>query len=526
MPSKLPRLAHLVLAILVPTGLSAQQDPARTGSRTLPTDSWTYEAIERLRHRGFLPEISPIAQPYRRIDVAAGLAGVDPQAHQEPIAAWIRILREELAPELARLEGTDDATTRIGAEIRLGGTAADSRRRDPLVPFRSTEEETIEDRVWPFNAESVWLETHGAAIVLDLYADHWHYADSGDPDGVSPSGFLFLLRRSDNAYVTAAFPWGNVWLGRMRRNWGPIGRTGLMLSGNPVAYPQFGLDIGRGRVAVRFMTGELEAVDGRTRYFMANRVDYGTPNFWISLGEAKIFSAERHSALRFLNPAELLIFDHDSEPTDVTGNLMFNGLLWMRLGESTVYGELVIDDFDLDPFLGGTDRDSEPINFQLSMGARYHGVSPRVELGLDYRRVSAWSYRSPPVAERWSYLDQGLADPWADYDRLELRGDLYLNVVGLRLTPIIQFQRMGEGDYREPFPADYLGQPSNFLGVMETTRRIAIQGRYQPRRQIFIEWDVGRSFISNADHMDRVDENRFSYLVRLGMTFDFHGSLR
>jgi hypothetical protein len=266
-------------------------------------------------------------------------------------------------------------------------------------------------------------------------------------------------------------------------------------------------------------------VDGRTRYFMANRVDYGTPDFWISIGEAKIFSADRHSRLRFLNPAELLIFDHDSEPTDVTGNLMFNGLIWTRLGDTTLQGELVIDDFDLDAFLGGTERDSEPINFQLSMGARYRGVSPRVELGVDYRLVSAWSYRSPPVAEQWSYLDQGLADRWADYDRLELRGDLYPDVTGLRLTPILQIQRMGEGDFRKPFPADYLGQPYIFIGVKETTRRIALQGRYQPKRQVFLDWDVGESFISNAGHVDGVSENRFSFVVRLGVTFDFHGSL-
>jgi hypothetical protein len=258
---------------------------------------------------------------------------------------------------------------------------------------------------------------------------------------------------------------------------------------------------------------------------MANRVDYGTPDFWISIGEAKIFSADRHSALRFLNPAELLIFDHDSEPTDVTGNLMFSGLLWARLGETTLQGELVIDDFDLDSFLNGTSSEGEPINFQISMGARYRGVSPQVELGLDYRRVSAWSYRSPPVAEQWTYLDLSLADRWADYDRVELKADLYPNVAGLRLTPIVQLQRMGEGDYRDPFPADYHGQPYIFIGVKETTSRIALQGRYQPRRQVFVEWDVGESFISNAGHVDGTNENRFSFLVRLGVSFDFHGSL-
>lgn len=521
----LARLAHLSLILILPCGLVGQQDPARTGSRTLPTDSWTYEAISGLRHRGFLPRVNPMVQPYRRIDVASGLMGLDPLDHSDPIAGWIDLLREELAPELALLEGEDEATTRLGAQIRLGGTVADSRRRDPLVPFRTEEEETSGDRAWPFNVESAWMETHAAAIVVDLYGDHWYYSDRGDPDGISPSGFLRLLRRSDNTYVTAAFPWGDVWLGRMRRNWGPIGRTGLMVSDNAVAYPQFGLDVGRGRVRVHFFSGELEAIDGRTRYVMGNRVDYGTPNFWISLGEAKIFSADRHSALRFLNPAELLFFDHDSEPTDVSGNLMFNGTLWARLGETTAYGELVVDDFDIQSFYKGQSSEGEPLNYQIAMGARYHGVSPRVELGFDYRRVSAWSYRSSVERERWTYLDRSLADPWADFDRLELRADLFPRVQGLRLSPLFQLQRMGEGNYLDPFPDPYHGLPANFIGVLETTRRVAIQGRYQPRRQFFVEWDVGRSFISNAGHVDGASESRLSYLIRLEVALGVRGPI-
>jgi hypothetical protein len=517
----------VALVLLIPSGVSGQQDPARTGSRTLPTDSWTYEAISRLRSRGFLPRINPTVQPYRRIDVASDLMGLDPVEHDEPVAGWIDLLRKELASELAVLEGDDDATTRVGAQIRLGGTMADSRRRDPLVPFRTENEETANDRAWPLNVESAWMETHGAAIVVDLYGDHWYYSDHGDPDGISPKGFLALLRRSDNSYVTAAFPWGDVWLGRMRRNWGPIGQKGLMVSDNPVAYPQFGLDVGRGRVRVHFFSGELDAIEGRTRYVMANRVDYGTPNFWISLGEAKVFSTNRNSALRFLNPAELLIFDHDSEPTDVEGNLMFNGTLWARRGETTAYGELVVDDFDIVSFRQGEASEGEPLNYQIAMGVRYHGVSPKVELGFDYRRVSAWSYRSS-VTDRWTYLDRSLADPWADFDRLELRADLFPQVRGLRLSPVVQLQRMGEGDYRDPLypnPNDK-GLPGTFLGVMETTRRVALQGRYQPQRLFFVEWDVGRSFVSNAGNVEGTSENRLSYLVRLGITLGAQGRLR
>ena len=66
-------------------------------------DSWTYEAIERLRSRAYLPGLNPLAQPYRRIDVAAELVDLDADTLQEPVAGWVRMLMGELAPELSRL---------------------------------------------------------------------------------------------------------------------------------------------------------------------------------------------------------------------------------------------------------------------------------------------------------------------------------------------------------------------------------------------------------------------------------------
>ena len=119
------------------------------------------------------------------------------------------------------------------------------------------------------------------------------------------------------------------------------------------------------------------------------------------------------------------------------------------------------------------------------------------------------------------HLDRGLGDPWSDYDRLTLRADLYPSVRGLRISPVLQFQRKGEGDYRLPFQGRRTDIPGIFIGVMETTKRVAVQGRYQPLKQVFLEWDLGRSFISNAGHVDGSSEGRFSFLMRLGLTFEY-----
>ena len=501
------------------------QDPGRLGSRILSLDSWTYEAIERLRTRGFLSGLNPMVQPYRRIDVAAELVGVDADTLPEPTAGWVRLLQRELELELNRLSGPEDEVDaqRLGFQFLLGAAAADSRRRDPLLPYRTTASEGWKDRFWPAWAGGLWLETHNVAAETRLFRDTWFKETHGDPDGTNPGGFKWL-GRTDNAYLTLAFPWGNVWVGRFKRNWGAIGHTGMMIGDNATSFPQIGLDLGRGNLSFRFMAGELLSVNGRQRYIVGNRLDYRRGNFWVSIGESALWSGES-AVLRLFNPLEFIFVDHSSkyDTEDISGNMMFNTMFWWKFGQSTLYGEFALDDFDLNPRTGAEDRPIEATSYQLSLGGRYRGISDRLEFGFDYRRVSAWSYRSGVLTEIWIHLDRGLADPWSDYDRLTLRADWYPSVQGLRVSPVLEFQRKGEGDYRIPFPPrdEQLGLPGIFHGVLETTRRVAVQGRYQPRREGFLEWDLGRSFISNAGHVDGSSEGRFTFLVRLVLTLDF-----
>jgi hypothetical protein len=50
---------------------------------------------------------------------------------------------------------------------------------------------------------------------------------------------------------------------------------------------------------------------------------------------------------------------------------------------------------------------------------------------------------------------------------------------------------------------------------------VALQGRYQPRSEVYLEWDLGRSFISDAGHVDGSSEGRFSLFLRFGLNFEF-----
>ncbi|MBI4539903.1 MAG: hypothetical protein HY704_10390 [Gemmatimonadetes bacterium] len=519
----IPVVAALLVEAAVSPAAAAAQNPVQ-GSRYLALNGWAYEAIENLRIRGFLSNLDPLAQPYRRLDVARGLQRLDSDTLFQPLAHWVALLRQELRPELDRLAGRDSALW--GLQALAGVTGSTSRRLDPLLPLREDEPGRLANRTWAYYGEGVWAEADRFAIETRLFHDLYQEAGNlGDPDGTDPGG-ITVLNRTDNAYVATAFSLGTLFLGRMRRNWAPLGGQGLMISDVATPYPHIGFEIGSGRLTGRFLAGELEPLQEQKRYIVAHYLVYRTQNLAASIGEAKVYAMSQGGpGLRYLNPFELLYFDHDAKPQDFIGNLVLDAQLWYRRDGSVFFGEFLLDDIDTAPM----GRDPEPLTYAFAVGARFTSLAPWVELGVEYKQVSAFAYRTPSAVDVWSYLDRGLGDNFSDYDRLTLGASLFPSVPGLRITPTFQLQRKGEGNFRNPVPAEpiHLASPAIFLGVKETTVRLGLRGRYQPVRHAFLEWDTGENFVRNADHKEGESLTEFSGVARLGVALELpRGRLR
>jgi hypothetical protein len=97
--------------------------------------------------------------------------------------------------------------------------------------------------------------------------------------------------------------------------------------------------------------------------------------------------------------------------------------------------------------------------------------------------------------------------------------DVFPPVPGLRLTPTLQLQRQGEGNFRDSIPpqAEYLASPAIFLGVKETTYRVGLRGWYQPVRFAWLGWDVGANVIRNRGNVSGADQSDFSAVAELGV---------
>ena len=492
----------LLLSVCASSWTSAQED---LGSRTLPTDHWAYEYVKHLRGRGFLSNLNPLVQPYRRLDVARDLSKLDADTLPMPLKHWVGLLRREFQSEIERIGG--GTVRQWGVKLEGGSRASSTQRLDPLRPIGNV-------GLWPNFRAGVWVENGAFSGEVRISGDlYWNY----DPDGLDP-GEKFG-GRTDNAYVAIAFPQGGFAVGRIPQNWSALGTTGLMVSDESFTYPRATLELGLGKFRLRAMAGELDTLLGRKRYLIAHRFDYESPSLVLSLGESILYAPHQSGfSLRYLNPVEVLLFDRELEPNDQTVNVTLDAQLWYHGGWFQCWFEGFLDDVSV--YRG--DESVAPTRYALTLGARLLPAVSHFEVGLDYERVSSFAYRTNRGIDHYSFLQRGLGANYADYDRLTGTLDLFTPLPGLRVTPTLQFQRQGQGGLRVPFP-DYTvfrTSPALFLGVKETTYRLGLRGRYQPNRYFWLAWDVGENFVRNARHVEGDDIWEFGAVGELGVRLD------
>lgn len=481
-------------------------------SRYLPLDHWANEGVRFLRTAGYLDGLNPLAQPYTRAEIAVELRDLDPASLPRGLRHWARLLREEFADDIAPPPSGDDGgatALRWGGWLSGGARGSTGARLDPLRPIGDTDG-------WPFGRAGLWLTKGPLTGDLGVLADQ--YLDK-DPDGLDPQ---LRLARTETGYLALSGGLGEILVGRIARNWSRIGTDGVMVSAVASTYPQIGLMLNAGNFTFRSFVGELDTLASKKRYIAAHRLDYERPNLVISIGESMLSAQDGAGfSLRHLSPVEVLFFDADTEPQDVVPNLLLNLNVWTRRGNLELYGEAMLDEIDLPPAEG---PDREPTLYAYTVGGRMTTGNGWIHaLGLEWTRVSAWAYRTPNGVDQYTYLQRGLGEAYTDFDRVTLSADLFPPVDGLRLTPAFAFLKKGEGSFLDPVPKDemiYHFSPELFLGDVRSTRRWAVRGRYQPRSEVWLDWDLGVNFADEPCDDGDDGTTCFEGMLEAGFRFD------
>jgi hypothetical protein len=463
--------------------------------------------------RGVFPDLQPLLQPYRRIDIASALvAARDSNRMTTHEAGWLEVLEEELQPELAALLRPEPATT-LNGTFPIGARAVTSTHRDLLRPNGTNDVFGVAET--DFSADFPIV-----ALALRFRWDDWLRNDpqfAGGKVVESHPNFLGLTDfggRAEEGYAEVQVPYLQLGAGRLSRNWGLPGTDGLLVSAYPYSYDQVFYRFGTTKLSITGFASQLDELEGNVkRYYSAHRLDWRVnDNLSLAFGESVVYGGENRSFdLRQATPIGVWLvggFGEDFTEGANSNNSFSEISVWWRFKNTLVSYLSVMYD-------SPSENNAGP-GYGLAASLQLPNLG-QAALRLDYTQIGAMTYRAPIEYEGYTFRDLGLGHDMADFDRFALSLD-WQPEPRLFLTPTVDWLRAGEGDFRDPFPEDGTGLPWVHTGTVEHTLRLGLRGLWRPTRIFQFEWDAGQNFLWNRGHVEGVTGSSFASHFRVSVT--------
>jgi hypothetical protein len=342
-----------------------------------------------------------------------------------------------------------------------------------------------------------------------------------DPDFHGQKNRMFVGRMED-AYVSAQFKYGEVFFGRLGRNWGPPQLDGLLLGHYAYTYdhlyvklgvPNFHLSTVVTRLDDNMRAGAtIGTLDTARRYFSVHQLTARFGNFEAAVSEAVVYGGrDENIRANYVNPFMPYILSQTLEKA--AGNELIGVDLAYRSRIGNFSAQGMLDDFIKDHCAPDC---TKPNSFAFTVAADGVPLVADQRLFASYTLVSNLAYRNEEWYDHYMSDDVGLGRGYADYDEVRAGLDL-IAIPGVPLRPYIAYRRQGEGDYRLPHPpvAQY-GQTKQFLeGVVQRTTRYAITGAGSIARFVQVTGDVGYNRVTNAQHVTGATTSTFEGRVKV-----------
>jgi hypothetical protein len=502
LPFRIPHSAFIILlAFAVPLR-------GQTASPYVPLSYWGNPYVEHFIAAGKMVDPSPLTRPLRADDLVRALEAMDSTKLGSGEWGVVRALLHDLR------RNENGPWGRVDAD--LGVAAATHSLRDPLELFRGA----------PPRGDTVsrGFVSGGLALTLALgpvVAVTHPLLDTRlkyDRDWFGKKDRAIAGRMAES-YLSAQWGFGELFFGRMDRNWGPSVVQGLLLSDDPYGLDHLGVTLGTSAIQLQAIVTQL---DSRTdsvgqierRYMVQHRLWLRPPGRWtLALWEGSVLSgADRDLEPWYLNILNLGVLEQLNTGTNVNS---FVGLDLERRGGVTTYAQLMLDDIQVDR---KALTDQKPTSWGLTVGAK--GGVAGAAWTLFYTQVANLTYRNEDNLQVPLYHGLGTGRNFADYDQATAR----LSVVGPRgllLSPEVTLLRQGLGDPRlaHPAPPAYPSTASLFQGVVERTVRLAL-GLNWSAGPLTLTADGGAHLISNEFHVKGVTDTRF--VGSVGLSWRLH----
>ena len=462
---------------------------AQSASPYLPINHWATPYIEHLITRGLVVDPTPLTRPWRQATIVQALKDADTtamtSAERTQVARIVSALDDQEAGPRARLD------------LDVGVAAANFSRRDPLRADRTGRGTVNGGANLDFRFGPIVAVTHPE---LDTRLKL-------DPDWYGRKNRV-IAGRTDEAYLSAQWRYGEVFFGSLDRNWGPSAVPGLLLSPNPYSLTHLGVNVGTTGFQLQAWVTQLNDLTDTTgaaihRYMVQHRLWVKIPAGWtFALWEGSVTSGSgRTLEPWFANLMDLGYLEQVNTNTNVNS---FLGLDFHARGRTSFFGQLLLDDIQVDKT---TAADKKPSSYGVTLGAQ--GSAAGAAWTAFYTRVANLTYRNEDNMMVPLWFGLGTGRNYADYDQLTLRGSV-LTGPGLMLEPEVTLLRQGEGDPRLPHPlvAAYPSTAGIFQGVVERTLRLALGARADGAHW-GISGNAGLHFVHNEAHVTGVNGTRF-----------------
>ncbi|MEM6647194.1 MAG: hypothetical protein AAF730_13180 [Bacteroidota bacterium] len=481
-----------------------------------------YTFIERLQRRGYLDSLNPTRLPYSYGAVAEEVAQVDANDLPDVEQTWLDAVQRRLdafEPEAARWGG------HLGGGLRGGQT----QRLDPVRPLGETTKVYHNAHTHLYVSQGRWIAQTG------LRHDRTYY---GDPDGLRAAKRVLI--RSEDTYLGYEGGFASFYLGRFERHWSTLRDGAPLLSRNARSFDQLGLRIGGPRLSLTSFIGELDSLteDGRftgrvgdrarnvdsfRRYLVAHRLDIRINASWsVALLESVLYSGPNSSlSLKYLNPLHPALFVVDNAPKNDENNGMVGALVHGTPGVWRVYGQLLMDDFDV---VNGVEEASFAVVGAVERG----GLLPTVDAGMRFEMAARRTYNAAQPEGKYLYLQRSLGLFSRNYVLGTVYADVYADAVlsGLTVGPHIHYFVSGVADLLEPFPLE--GDPAfnTLAGPVERTTRWAVELDYRPHPQAWLRLNLGANWVAGTPQEGRSLGWRFLGLLDAGIWLTLDRPLR
>ena len=432
-------------------------------------------------------------------------------------------------PAFARL--TKDWTLGYGLEVRGYAYAGDDHRRFgaddgkgvalPFVGFQSGRGLAAGVRFR--------LDTDGA-LVPDFNGRAWRSGSTGD---------------TKNAYVLLQLGAADVFLGRDDLRWGASDNGTLLLSGYAPAMDQAGLRLRLGPVTASTFFGNLDDMTlsaptaqapGDTlpagtlirRHITGHRIRWQV-NRYVAVGAAEVVvygGKDRGAEAEYLIPVS--IYYATQWNSGKNDNILGAFTLELRpKSDMEVYGELLVDDFQIDNKSPG---DKEPFEGGFLLGQRLYNP-----LGLDgsmlrveWARVEPYTFNQVLPWNRYLYKGQPLGFPLGpDAQSLDFEFRYWMSE---QVTWSLFYRHEERGATRvgDPWPVPVSGPTDTEpfpefdhvpTGVVQQRSRIATEFWIHPRPGSDLRLSGGHIAVRNVENVRDADESEWFFEGSLSLAW-------